>query len=600
MGKVKAKDKTEKKMIGWQLDLGAIVRNESVSFCVWAPHHLSLSLKVVGKNTYPMQRGKEGYFTFESKGIEPGDRYFYVMESGLERPDPVSRSLPHGVHGPTEVVDPGTFKWSDRNWKGISLDNSILYEVHVGTFTHEGTFDAAIGKLDYLKNLGINCIELMPLAQFPGRFNWGYDGASLYAPFSGYGGVNGLKRLIDACHHADIAVCLDVVYNHLGPEGNYLEEFGPYFSHLYHTPWGKALNYDGAYSDIVRDFIIKNALHWIHEYHIDMLRLDAIHGIFDFSAIPMIEELGEAVQDAARCLEKNVHVIAESAQNDTRAIRPKKEGGWNLCGIWNDDFHHAAHVAFTGEQTTYYQDFKGIPDLAGILEKGFVYDGKYSEFRKRRHGNKSSDLPLEKFIVFVQNHDQIGNRPMGERLSGLVNKERLKVAACLTLLTPSIPMLFMGEEYGETAPFEYFVDYESESLMRSIYEGRKREFHRQDMPYPGRESFENSRLTWKQDPEVFALYKRLITLRKQYVPNPALRGSDQNVFFSDKESWLAWEFPTFNSQWLGVLIYLGKETNFSLSLPFQRVKKELVLSTQEVKQEKGKWQLPTDCGLIFN
>jgi len=591
----------EKEITTWQLDLGAnIDRNGNTTFKVWAPHHPSLYLQVVGKQTFPMARDERGFYTLLSDHIEPGDHYFYVMGNGLSRPDPVSRALPHGVHGPTEVVDPYAFKWSDQSWRGMHIRDAIFYEVHVGTFTKEGTFDAMVDKLDYLKELGVNCIEIMPLAQFPGRFNWGYDGASPYSPFSGYGGVDGFKRFVDACHNADMAVCLDVVYNHLGPEGNYLEEFGPYFSGTYHTPWGKAFNYDGSNNDPVRDYVIKNALHWIVEYHVDMLRLDAIHGIYDFSAMPMLPELIDAVQEASKSLGRMVRVIAESGQNDARVIRSKDVGGWDLCAIWNDDYHHAAHVTLTGEQGTYYKDFNGLSDLAASLSKGFVYDGKYSEFRKRRHGNRSTDLPFEKFIVFLQNHDQIGNRPLGDRLSTLVSKDRLKVAACITLLSPSVPMLFMGEEYGETAPFEYFVDYANEKLMRAIFEGRKREFHRQDMPFPGKESFDNSHLTWKRDNELFSLYKSLISIRKTYPPKPEMTGDDMHVYYSPEEDWLAWEYPTDDEEeWIGVLLYLGHETKIlSLTLPFQKAKGELLLATQKIKQRE-EWQLPSDTCLII-
>ncbi|MCH9626526.1 MAG: Malto-oligosyltrehalose trehalohydrolase [Chlamydiales bacterium] len=582
----------------WRLDLGANTDEKgNTAFKVWAPHHSSLSVHAVGKGNFSMHRDELGYFTLTSDQIQAEDRYFYQMGNGLKRPDPVSRLLPEGVNGPTEVIDPSTFQWNDQEWKGLALREAIFYEIHVGTYTHEGTFNGLIDRLDYVKDLGINCIEIMPLAQFPGRFNWGYDGASPYAPFHGYGGVNGFKSFVDACHQMGIAVCLDVVYNHLGPEGNHLEEFGPYFSNTYHTPWGKAYNYDGAYSDSVREYVIQNALYWVMEYHVDMLRLDAIHGIYDFSATPMVPELVDAVQAAAKSAGRLVHVIAESGQNDTRAIRGKEAGGYRLCALWNDDFHHAVHVALTGEQGTYYQDFNGLTDLAKSLSKGFVYDGNYSPFRKRRHGNSSSDLSLEQMVVFAQNHDQIGNRPMGDRLSLLVNKNRLKVAACLALLTPSVPLLFMGEEYGETAPFEYFVDYENEKLMRSIYEGRKKEFHRDDMPFPGKESFDNSRLTWKQDKELLALYKSLIALRKTYLPKEGIKGEEVLVYYTPESEWLGWEYLSERGDWIGALLHLGQKS-LTLSLPFQKVQGELLLATETVTQS-SEWQIPSDCCIIL-
>lgn len=588
----------ERKKTVWELDLGANPSNQGITFKLWAPHHLNLSIHVEGKGQYPMQRDEKSFFVADIQGVEIGDRYSYVFENGLKRPDPVSRSLPNGVHGPTEIVDPFAFDWGDRDWKGIALKECIFYEIHVGTFTPHGTFEGVIEKLDYLKDLGINCIEIMPIAQFPGRWNWGYDGASLFAPYGGYGGCVGFKRLVDACHKKEIAVCLDLVYNHLGPEGNYLEEFGPYFSSTYHTPWGKAFNYDGAYSDSVREYVIKNALHWIVEYHVDILRLDAIHGIYDFSASPMLAELVDEIKNLEKRLDRKIYVIAESSLNDSRVIREKERGGWNLCALWNDDFHHAAHVALTNEQESYYIDFNGLSDFSKALSEGNVYDGRYSPFRKRRHGNSFEGIPLDKMIVFIQNHDQIGNRPLGERLSTLVTKERLKVAACMALMTPSIPLLFMGEEYGEKAPFEYFVDYADEQLMRSIYEGRKREFHREEMPYPGKESFDNSRLTWSDDREISTLYRTLITLRKKYPPKEALTPDNIGVYCSVEEEWVAWEYPTEKGTWLGVLCYLGKGK--TLSHPFKNTGQEILLATENIKQKKeGEWQVPSECALIL-
>ncbi len=568
----------------WQLGLGAnFDKNGNTTFKVWAPYRSSLQLKVVGKETYSMKRDRDGFHTFQTDQVVPGDQYYYITIHDRARPDPVSRSLPHGVHGPTEVIDPHAFTWDDQEWKGIAIRDAILYEMHVGVYTPEGTFDAAIGKLPYLKDLGINCIEIMPLAQFPGRFNWGYDGASLYAPFGGYGGAEGFRRFVNACHKAEIAVCLDVVYNHLGPEGNHLQEFGPYFSHIYHTPWGKGFNYDGMNNGTVREYVINNALYWMHEYHVDMLRLDAVHGIYDISAIPMLQELTQAVQEASTNLGRKLHVIAETGLNDTRAIRTKEYGGMDLCAIWNDDFHHTAHVALTGEKTTYYSDYNGLLDLATTLSKGFVYDGKFSEFRKCRHGNSAADIPFEKLIVFLQNHDQTGNRPMGDRLSTLVSKNRLKVTACMTLLSPSVPMLFMGEEYGETAPFEYFVDYENEALMNSIFQGRKHEFHCDDMPYPGEESFNNSQLTWKEDSEMLTLYKTLINIRKNNRPKEGITGVDIHVYSSEEEEWVAWEYPTEKGEWLGVFLYLGSE-KLAFCPPFQKAKGEILLATQKTDQ----------------
>ncbi|MFZ0565307.1 MAG: malto-oligosyltrehalose trehalohydrolase [Chlamydiales bacterium] len=585
------------------LDLGANIQQDgSTSFKVWAPFHLSLAVEIEKKGIFPLLKQPEGYFSLTVEEVGTQDCYFYVMENGLNRPDPVSRSLPKGVHGPTQIIDPYSYEWQDGDWKGIDLRDCIFYELHVGTFTSEGTFEAIIEKLDYLIDLGVNCIEIMPVAQFPGRWNWGYDGASLYAPFSGYGGAEGLKQLVDASHQKGIAVCLDVVYNHLGPEGNYLGEFGPYFSEIYHTPWGKAFNYDGAYSDSVRDFVIKNALYWIVEYHIDALRLDALHGIYDFSASPMLPELVVEVKKISEALGKKIHILAETGLNDSRVVRPKEEGGWEMSALWNDDFHHAAHVSLTNERGTYYQDFEGLSDLAKALKRAFIYDGEYSVFRKKRHGNSAVGLSFEKFIVFIQNHDQIGNRPLGERLSVLVGRERLKLAALLLLMTPSPPLLFMGEEYGERAPFEYFVDYEEEQLMRSIYEGRKKEFHKEDMPFPGKESFDNSLLTWDMDRELFSLYRDLIAFRKQNLPKKGITGEDVQVYYSPEEEWLAWEYQAESGKWIGVICYLGKEKDFiRLKLPFKHLSQgKVLLSTQKIASLGGEGELTisSDCAVV--
>lgn len=601
-------DKEEISTLSWELDLGAnYLGKGSTSFKVWAPSHLAISLKIVGKKTLPMNKTKHGYFHLEVEGAGPGDHYYYVLENGLARPDPVSRALPRGVHGPTEIVDANSFVWTDENWRGLHLRDCIFYETHVGTYTASGTFEGMIEKLSHIKDLGVNCIEIMPIAQFPGRWNWGYDGASLYTPFSGYGGARGLKTLVCACHNLGIAVCLDVVFNHLGPEGNYLGEFGPYFSDTYHTPWGKAFNYDGAHSDHVRDYIVKNAIYWIVEYHIDALRLDAIHGIYDFSASLMLKEMIEEVQDFGKAIDKKIHVIAESGLNDSRVLLSKDVGGIELCALWNDDFHHAAHVAFTGERTTYYGDYQGLADLAKALTHGFVYDGQYSPFRKKRHGNSSAGIPFEKFIVFIQNHDQVGNRPLGDRFSTSIGHNRLKVGACILLLTPLIPMIFMGEEYGEKAPFEYFVDFEDEKLMRSIYEGRIREFHRDDMPFPGKESFDNSKLSWDleatKSKEILKLYRDLIAIRKKYPPKPELNSDGIKVYYSPEEEWLAWEYQTEPNNWIGVLCYLGKEKDFlTLLLPFSEVtNQQLLLSTQNIdwKKSSEKITIPSETALVL-
>ena len=476
-----------------------------------------------------------GYFSTFIRDLEPGRKYHYLLDRDRLRPDPVSRFQPEGVHGPSEVIDFNGFKWEDADWKGVPLEEMIIYEIHIGTFTPEGTFKAIIPILDYLKNeLGVTAIELMPVAQFPGSRNWGYDGTYLYAPQNSYGGPEGLKRLVNASHQIGLAVILDVVYNHLGPEGNYLGDYGPYFTDRYKTPWGAAINYDGPDSDEVRRFVIENALYWVMEYRMDGLRIDAIHGIFDFSARHILYDIKEAVQLEAQRLGRRIVVIAESNLNDVRIINPPSKGGCGLDGQWNDDFHHCLHTLLTNERNGYYQDFGKISQLTKALREGFVYSGQYSSYRKRRHGSSSEHLPFTKFVVFSQNHDQVGNRRIGDRLSTLVSFEALKLAAGTVLLSPYIPLLFMGEEYGEEAPFQYFVNHSDLGLIEAVRKGRKEEFAafgwEGGVPDPqDKGTFLRSKLNrgLRQDGlhrTLLEFYKNLIRLRKEI---PCLSHSDK-------------------------------------------------------------------------
>jgi maltooligosyltrehalose trehalohydrolase len=462
----------------WTLDLGATATREGVRFRVWAPRVSSLSLIIIGESgEFPMHPEDGGYFCTMVTGLKPGARYFYLLDGDRQRPDPVSRFQPEGVHGPSEVIDPGEFEWGDHAWNGIPLEEMILYELHPGTFTDKGTFESTLPHLDYLKEeLGVTAIELMPVAQFPGERNWGYDGTYLYAPQNSYGGPRGLKTLINACHQKGLAVILDVVYNHLGPEGNYLGDYGPYFTGRYKTPWGSAVNFDGPECDEVRRFFVDNTLYWVTEYHVDGLRLDAIHGIYDFSARHILSDIREAVHRQARNLGRPVFVIAESDLNDVRVIDSVRRRGYALDAQWNDDFHHCLHTLLTQEQNGYYEDFGTIPHWVKALQEGFVYSGQYSTFRKRRHGNSSKHLPPCKFVVFSQNHDQVGNRLKGDRLSTRVSFEALKLAAGMVLLSPHLPLLFMGEEYGSKAPFFYFVSHSDPELIEAVRKGRKEEF----------------------------------------------------------------------------------------------------------------------------
>ncbi|MGH2720829.1 MAG: malto-oligosyltrehalose trehalohydrolase, partial [Actinomycetota bacterium] len=431
-------------------------------FVVWAPVRHSVEVRLLERGdergegrgrTVPLEPGDEGWFRGVLEDVRPGDRYLLRLDGEVERPDPASRYQPEGPHGPSEVVDPSAFPWTDAAWRPPAVEDLVVYEVHPGTFSPEGTFAGIAARLDHLVDLGVNALEVMPVAQFPGERNWGYDGVALYAVQNSYGGPDGFRALVDACHARGIAVVLDVVYNHLGPEGNYLDAFGPYFTDRYSTPWGRAVNYDGPHSDEVRTFFLENARYWFLDFHVDALRLDAIHGIFDASAHPFLQELAEETTALEEEVGRQFPLIAESDLNDVRIILPGERGGYGLDAQWSDDFHHSVHALLTGERNGYYQDY-GTPDhLVRALTHGFVYSGQRSAYRKRRHGNRPDEIEPSRLVVSIQNHDQVGNRMMGERLSVLVGFERLKLAAGLLLLSPSVPLLFMGEEYGETAPF---------------------------------------------------------------------------------------------------------------------------------------------------
>jgi maltooligosyltrehalose trehalohydrolase len=424
----------------------------------------------------PMTPEPMGFFVHQQTPVEDGLRYAFRLPDGRELPDPASRWQPEGVHKASAVFFPDRFAWSDAAWRGIPREELVIYELHVGTFTPQGTFDAIIPRLEQLASLGITALELMPVAQFPGDRNWGYDGVHPYAVQNSYGGPQGLMRLVDAAHQAGLAVILDVVYNHLGPEGNYLGAFGHYFTSRYHTPWGDAVNFDGPHSDAVRQFVIDNACTWIRDFHLDGLRLDAVHAIFDFSARHILEELQAAVHEQAGRRNCRVHVIAESNQNDVRLIRPVSAGGYGLDGVWSDDFHHAVHALLTGESDGYYQDFGRPEQVAKAFNQVFVNDGCYSRFRARRHGSRVGDADRTRFVVCVQNHDQIGNRPLSDRLSTIVAHEAQRLACGLLLLSPCVPLLFMGQEYGETRPFPFFCSFLDPGLAEAVRKGRREEF----------------------------------------------------------------------------------------------------------------------------
>jgi len=502
-----------------------VLPGTSSEFRVWAPHARQIKLRLVnsGRDDIPMRRQDDGSF-HATAPISPGTRYYYVVDENAPVPDPVSRLLPEGVHGPTEVISPDTFRWSDDGWSGLDLADYVIYELHVGTFTPQGTFDGVIERLDYLRQLGITVIEIMPVAAFPGTRNWGYDGVSPYAVQASYGGPDGLKRLVDAAHRAGIAVMLDVVYNHLGNEGNYLRQFGPYFTSRHHTPWGDALNFDGPGCEGVRRYFIDNALYWISEYHLDGLRLDAVQTILDDSQQHIVAEIQDNVQHLAGELGRKVFVIAETDENDTRYVRPPAQGGIGLNAVWSDDFHHAVHAYLTSEHEGYYQDFGRKEQIVRALNEGFVFQGEYFEFWKAERGTPVDGMPLTAHVICIQNHDQVGNRAKGERLTSLVPRGARKLAAALLLLAPHTPLLFMGQEYDETAPFQFFTDYGDPSLQKAVSEGRRKEFKEftwDEVPDPqDPATFERSRLTWQMNHDHLAMlgyYRQLIALRRRLV-----------------------------------------------------------------------------------
>ncbi len=516
----------------------------STRFLLWAPKRDSVSLIITDtpEISIAMQKTKEGWFKCVTQKAPAGARYLFELDNNENerRPDPASRSQPDGVHGTSEVVDHRAFKWSDDKWENIPLEDYIIYELHVGTFTREGTFRAIIPHLPYLKELGVTALELMPVAQFPGTRNWGYDSTYPYAVQNSYGGPEGLKRLVDAMHAMGLAVVLDVVYNHLGPEGNYLASFAPYFTNRYQTPWGDAIDFDGPLSKGVREYFIANALAWARDFHVDALRLDAIHGIFDNSSRHILREMNEAVRDKT-----GMYLIAESDLNDPRVVDSPQDGGHGLHAQWNDDFHHALHTLLTGEDTGYYMDFGSTSHLAKALREGFVYSGQHSAFRGKPHGGSTAHIDPWRMVVFSQNHDQVGNRAQGDRLTDTLSAGELRLAASLVVLSPSLPLIFMGEEYAEKNPFLYFVDHGDELLLRAVRDGRKDEFRLggsaksipeppdpPDPPDPAdEETFARSRLDHSlreggHHKEMLEFYRAVISLRKELV---ALGGTPRNA-----------------------------------------------------------------------
>ncbi len=511
------------------------------AFRVWAPRPERVELALVatgvaGGDAGPpgarpaalarisMTRGEGGWWSADVAEAGPGTDYGYVLDGAGPYPDPRSPWQPSGVHGLSRTVDHTAFAWTDSGWSAPPLEEAVIYELHVGTFTPAGTFDGVVGRLGDLVELGVTHVELMPVGEFPGSRGWGYDGVDLFAPHHAYGGPDGLKRLVDACHARGLAVLVDVVWNHLGPDGNYLGLYGPYFSARYRTPWGEAVNFDGPGSDEVRAFVLDNARTWLRDYHADGLRIDAVHAIFDQSATNILEALSAEVLALAGQLGRRLVAIAESDLNDPRLVRGVAEGGYGLDAQWNDDFRHALHVALTAEADGYLGQYRGLVDVARALERVFVYDGRYSAFRGRTHGRPVGDIPATRFVGFLQNHDQVGNRARGERIGHLVPPEAAKAGAALVLLGPFIPLLFAGEEWDASSPFQYFTDHQDEALGVAVRDGRRREFpefQRDGIEVPDPQApatFDRSRLDWtERDREphasVLAWYRDLIAYR---------------------------------------------------------------------------------------
>jgi maltooligosyltrehalose trehalohydrolase len=534
---------------------------------VWAPNAEAVDLVTPDGRVamVPIRLGVGRGWWESPDHLEPDALYRFAI-GDCELPDPRSARQPDGPGGWSQVVDHRRFEWHDRDWTGFPLAAAVVYELHVGTFSASGTFDGVIEHLDHFVDLGINAIEIMPVATFPGERGWGYDGVNLYAPHERYGGPEGLRRLVDACHQRRIAVVLDVVYNHLGPVGNSLHAFGPYFTDVYHSPWGDAVNLDGPGSDEVRAFIIDNALQWVVDYHVDGLRLDAVHALHDESAVHVLDELAQAVHAAGRRAGRTVWAIAESDLNDPRLVRSNEAYGYGLDAVWSDDFHHALHVALTGEDIGYYADFSGMDDLVDALMNVYVFSGRFAPSRQRTHGRGVGDMDRSRFVGFTQNHDQIGNRAQGERLAHLVSPQRLEIAAALLLTSPFVPLLFQGEEWAASTPFQYFTDVDDDEVGQAIREGRRAEFASfgwkpDEVPDPqARETWERSRLDWSERdlPEhrrILDWYRRLIALRRDHPDLRDGRTSMTTVHRPPEAEWFVMERGE-----LSVIVNLGEHS----------------------------------------
>jgi maltooligosyltrehalose trehalohydrolase len=515
---------------------------------VWAPAAHLVELDCGGL-VGAMRRDEAGWWMSDAPSIQHGTDYAFRVDGEGPFPDPRSPWQPNGVHASSRWVDHARFDWTDAGWRQPPLASAVIYEAHVGTFTPEGTFDSAVDRLDHLVDLGVTHLELMPVAEFPGRRGWGYEGVDLFAPHHAYGGPDALKRLVNECHARGLGVIIDVVYSHLGPCGNYLARFGPYFSDRYRTPWGAAVNFDGPGSDEVRCFCMGNAVMWLRDYHADGLRIDAVHAIFDTSAIHILEQLGIEVDALEAALGRNLVLIAESDLNDPRVIRSREAGGYGLDAQWNEDFHNALHAVLTGERDRYYADFGRLADFAKVLTDGFAYDGRYSVYRGRSHGRPATGLPGDRFVGCLQNHDHVGNRALGERASNLMPTGLLKAGSALVMTSPFVPMLFQGEEWGASTPFLFFTDRRASGGCDGIKDGRREEFAAlgyapESIPDPEDETtFRRSVLDWSEpqrEPhgEILRWHRSLIALRRTLAELRDGRMDCASVRLDEADRWL--------------------------------------------------------------
>jgi maltooligosyltrehalose trehalohydrolase len=578
-------------------------------FSVWAPDAKKVAVKVGDRLHAMAGPDARGWWKapVQEAGTEPGefqDYGFQLDDDPAIYPDPRSLRQPHGVHGMSRLYDHKASEWHDGRWQAPPLASGIHYEMHVGTFTPGGTFDSAIERLDYLFELGVTHIELMPVAAFAGDRGWGYDGVSLYAVTENYGGPDALKRFVDACHVRGLAAVLDVVYNHFGPVGAYAGKFGPYLTNRHCTPWGDAVNFEGRGSDEVRRFFCDNAMMWMRDFHIDGLRLDAVHEIFDRSAIHILEQLSAEVEVLAATLGERLVLIAESDLNDPRIVKAREAGGYGIDAQWSDDFHHALFTLLHAEENLgYYGDFGSVEKLVKAITRVFVYDGEYSQYRRRHHGRPVDGLSAHRFLGFIENHDQVGNRATGMRLERIVGMDSAKVAAGILLTAPFVPLLFQGEEYAASTPFLYFADHEDAEMAKAVREGRKREFAafgfaEKDVPNPeDRETFARSKLNWKElregsHVEMFEWYRALIRLRRRSI---SLNDGDlghTKVRFSEEKRWLA-----MDRGGVQVLVNLGREDAvFEVPAGFRVA----LVSLEEVVSHTGKIVLPANSLAVLS